>query len=84
MPFQVSPGVNISEIDLTTVIPAVSTSIGAIAGQFHWGPADKRVLVNSEDVLAQVFGKPDSNNFRNGLLRLTFLPIRMRFKFRVF
>ena len=28
MPFQVSPGVNVSEIDLTTVIPAVSTSVG--------------------------------------------------------
>ena len=73
MPFQVSPGVNISEIDLTTVIPAVSTSIGAIAGQFHWGPADKRVLVNSEDVLAQVFGKPDSNNFQEWFTASNFL-----------
>ena len=73
MPFQVSPGVNISEIDLTTVIPAVSTSIGAIAGQFHWGPADKRVLVSSEDVLAQVFGKPDSNNFQEWFTAANFL-----------
>lgn len=73
MPFQVSPGVNISEIDLTTVIPAVSTSIGAIAGQFHWGPADKRVLVSSEDVLAQVFGKPDSNNFQEWFTASNFL-----------
>ncbi len=30
MPFQVSPGVNVSEIDLTTVVPAVSTTDGAI------------------------------------------------------
>ena len=73
MPFQVSPGVNISEIDLTTVIPAVSTSIGAIAGQFHWGPADKRVLVSSEDVLAQVFSKPDSNNFQEWFTAANFL-----------
>jgi phage tail sheath protein FI len=73
MPFQVSPGVNISEIDLTTVIPAVSTSIGAIAGQFHWGPADKRVLVNSEDVLASVFGNPDSNNFQEWFTAANFL-----------
>ena len=73
MPLQVSPGVNISEIDLTTVIPAVSTSIGAIAGQFHWGPADKRVLVSSEDVLAQVFGKPDSNNFQEWFTASNFL-----------
>ena len=29
MPFQVSPGVNTREIDLTTVVPAVSTTEGA-------------------------------------------------------
>ena len=36
MPFQVSPGVNVSEIDLTTVVPAVSTTEGGFAGQFQW------------------------------------------------
>jgi len=51
MAFQVSPGVNVSEIDLTTVVPAVSTSIGAIAGHFRWGPVDKRVLVSQETAL---------------------------------
>ena len=45
MAFQVSPGVNVSEIDLTTVVPQVSTSIGALAGAFRWGPVDQRVLV---------------------------------------
>ena len=49
MAFQVSPGVNVSEIDLTTVVPQVSTSIGALAGAFRWGPVDQRVLVSSED-----------------------------------
>jgi len=62
MPFQVSPGVNVTEIDLTTVIPAVSTTIGAIAGRFDWGPAGVRVLVDSEDTLARQFWKPNSNN----------------------
>ena len=61
MPFQVSPGVNISEIDLTTVIPAVSTSTGAIAGRFDWGPVDLRVLVDSEETLTRQFYKPNSN-----------------------
>ena len=32
MPFQVSPGVLVTERDLTTVVPNVATSIGAIAG----------------------------------------------------
>ena len=73
MAFQVSPGVNVSEIDLTTVIPAVSTTEGAIAGQFHWGPADQRVLVDSEDVLASQFGEPDSNNYQEWFTAANFL-----------
>jgi hypothetical protein len=43
MPFQVSPGVLVREIDLTTIVPAVSTTEGAIAGVFSWGPIDQRV-----------------------------------------
>jgi phage tail sheath protein FI len=62
MPFQVSPGVNVSEIDLTTIVPAVSTTEGAIAGVFRWGPIGKAILVDSEDKLAARFGKPDSTN----------------------
>lgn len=62
MPFQISPSVNVSEIDLTTVIPAVSTTEGAIVGHFRWGPVQKRVLVDSEDTLVRQFGIPGSNN----------------------
>ena len=62
MPFQVSPGVNVSEIDLTTVVPAVSTTEGAIAGVFRWGPVGERVLVDSESYLAARFGKPTNHN----------------------
>jgi len=60
MAFQVSPGVNVSEIDATTVVPSVSTSTGAIAGAFQWGPIDVLRQVSTEDELVQVFGKPDS------------------------
>jgi len=60
MAFLVSPGVNVSEIDATTVVPAVSTSTGAVAGAFQWGPIDVARLVGSEDELVQIFGKPDS------------------------
>jgi hypothetical protein len=62
MPFQVSPGVNVSEIDLTTVVPAVSTTEGALAGVFRWGPVGTRVLVDSEAYLAARFGKPTNYN----------------------
>ena len=60
MAFLVSPGVNVSEIDATTVVPSVSTSTGAVAGAFQWGPVDVARLVSSEDELVKVFGKPDS------------------------
>jgi len=73
MPFQVSPGVNVTEIDLTTVIPAVSTTDGAIAGRFNWGPADKRVLIDSEDTLAAQFQKPDSDNYQEWFTAANFL-----------
>jgi phage tail sheath protein FI len=62
MAFQVSPGVNVSEIDLTTVVPAVSTSVGAIAGVFKWGPVGKRTLISSETELINKFGKPTNHN----------------------
>ena len=38
MAFQLSPGVAVTEQDLTSIVPAVSTSTGAFAGAFQWGP----------------------------------------------
>jgi len=63
MAFQVSPGVLVQEKDLTRIIPAVSTSIGAIAGQFAKGPVDEIVSISSEQELVETFGKPDSTTF---------------------
>ena len=63
MAFQVSPGVLVQERDLTRIIPAVSTSIGAVAGQFSQGPLDEIVSISSEQELVDTFGKPDSSNF---------------------
>lgn len=61
-PFQVSPGVNVTEIDLTTIVPAVSTTEGAIGGVFHWGPLEKALLIDSEDKLVSRYGKPSNLN----------------------
>ncbi len=63
MAFQVSPGVNVSEVDLTTIIPAVSTTEAGIAAHSKWGPVHKRVLVTTEDELVAQFGKPVSNTY---------------------
>jgi len=60
MAFQISPGVNVSEIDLTTVVPSVQTTTGAFAGTFQWGPANKIKLIGDEITLAGTFGKPDA------------------------
>jgi len=73
MPFQVSPGVNVTEIDLTTIVPAVSTTEGAIAGVFRWGPIKERILVSSEDELVAQFGRPTSNNFETWFTASNFL-----------
>ena len=73
MAFQVSPGVNVSEIDLTTVVPAVSTTEGGIAGVFNWGPAEQRVLVDSETSLVSRFGEPTSDNFETFFTASNFL-----------
>lgn len=73
MPFQVSPGVNVSEVDLTTVVPSVSTTEGGIAGHFRWGPVEQRTLVTSEDQLAAQFAKPDSNTYENFFTAANFL-----------
>lgn len=59
---QLSAGVNFSEIDLTTVTPAVATTVGAFAGVFRWGPVNKPALVTSENDLVNQFGKPTNVN----------------------
>jgi phage tail sheath protein FI len=43
---------------MTNIIPAVSTSIGAYAGEFNWGPSGRIVTVSSEAELASTFGAP--------------------------
>jgi hypothetical protein len=73
MPFQLSPGVNITEIDLTTVVPAVATTDGAIAGVFRWGPIKDRVLIDSENLLVSRFGKPTNFNAETFFTAANFL-----------
>jgi len=73
MAFQISPGVNVSEVDLTTVVPSVLTTAGAFAGSFQWGPVNKRILVDSEITLAKIFGNPDSNTYVSFFTAASFL-----------
>ena len=73
MAFQVSPGVLVQEKDLTRIIPAVSSSSGAFAGQFSKGPLDEVISIGSESELVSTFGKPDSSNFESYFSASNFL-----------
>ena len=59
MAFQLSPGVLVRETDLTSVVPAVSSTIGAFVGNFQWGPAGEITTINSENNLVERFFKPN-------------------------
>ena len=58
MAFQVSPGVQVKEVDLTNVVPAVSSTIGGFAGSFRWGPVDEVVSVSDSKGLVDHFFTP--------------------------
>lgn len=73
MGFQVSPGVQIQERDLSTIIPSVATTPAGFVGQFRWGPANFRTFVTSENDLVQLFGAPDINTFPSFFSAANFL-----------
>ena len=75
MSFLVSPGVHVREIDLTGIVPAVPTTIGAIAGAFEKGPVGSIVRVGSEEELVKIFGQPQNsgNQFETFFTAVNFL-----------
>jgi len=73
MGFQLSPGVQTKEIDLSTSIPAVATSLGATVGRFTWGPCDEPYLCTSENDLVSVFGQPTNDTYPAFLSSAAFL-----------
>ena len=68
-----SPGVEVREIDLSTIVPSVSTTEGVLAGVSRWGPVDQRVLVDSENNLVRRFGAPTNFNFETWFTGANFL-----------
>ena len=69
----VSPGVQVKEIDLTNVVPSVSSTIGAMAGAFTWGPANEICTVTSETQLVEKFGEPNADTYESVLSAAQFL-----------
>jgi hypothetical protein len=73
MGFQVSPGVNVTEKDLSQIVPAVSTTSAGFAAPFAWGPAKTRILIDSENTLRRIFGDPDEDNYEYWFTAANFL-----------
>ena len=57
-----SSGISVTESDLISYVPPVSSSIAAYVGHFNWGPADQLVNINSEKALGSIFGTPKMND----------------------
>ena len=68
-----SPGVQVNEFDLSTGVPSVATSIGAIAGLFRWGPVNQRIIIPNEDALVQQYLKPTNLNAETFFTAANFL-----------
>jgi hypothetical protein len=73
MAFQVSPGVSVTEKDLTNVVPAVSTSSGGIVLIAEKGPIGEITSISSEKQLVDTFGKPNASNFEQWFTAANFL-----------
>ena len=73
MAYALSPGVTIVEKDFTNIVPAVSSSTGAFAGKFQWGPIEYPVQLSSEVELVKQFGKPNDSTFDSFFTAANFL-----------
>ena len=73
MAFQLSPGVLVTEKDFSSIVPAVSTSAGAFAGVFPWGPVMDPVTITSENNLVARFGAPTDDNAASFFTAANFL-----------
>lgn len=73
MVFQLSPSVSVAEKDLSNIIPAVATSLTGTVGQFTWGPVEEITIVDNEEQLVDLFGKPNDTNFKDFFSATSFL-----------
>ena len=74
MGFQVSPGVQVTEKDLTNVVPAVATSIAGTVIARRKGPCDQITgPIASEEELVQIFGKPNASNAEDWFARFAII-----------
>ncbi|QIG70826.1 putative tail sheath protein [Rhizobium phage RHph_I1_18] len=68
-----SPGIEVKEFDVSTIVPGVSTTEAAIGGVFSWGPVEDRELVSTENELRTRYGAPTDDNFETYFSASNFL-----------
>lgn len=68
-----SPSVTIKESDLATFVNPGSITIGAIVGNFVWGPCDTPTICTNEDDLLKMFGEPTDDNYKDWFSARNFL-----------
>ena len=62
MAFFISPGVQVREFDISTIITQYANSAGAYVGSFEWGPVEDITVISSKARLQKYFGNPSDEN----------------------
>ena len=70
---QMSPGVQVNEIDLSIVVPQLGNATAAFAGVFTKGPSDKFLLITNGEDLINYYGKPTNDNYNDWFQCYNFL-----------
>lgn len=70
---QATPGVLIQEQDFTNTVPSPSVFVGALVGDFEWGPCNQITLVSSEQDLFNQFKGPVNRNAGDWFVAKNFL-----------
>ena len=68
-----SPGVFITEIDASTIVPTVSNSIGIFGGDYVKGPVGTYTLISSVADLITYYGQPTNTNYNDWYQTYNFL-----------
>lgn len=68
-----TPGVYTREIDATLFASSATSTEGAMAGVFSWGPVNQPRLIDSEAALESTFGAPTNDNFETFFTAANFL-----------
>lgn len=62
MAFFISPGVQVREFDISTVVTQNANSAAAYVGSFEWGPVEEITTISSKARLQKYFGNPTDEN----------------------